>query len=87
MRQNTEMFSQGLRSAHGTRVQGAAADHLGRRPDVGRQRERRDEERSPDRHRRTRGRGVLAQDETVIVVDSAGDHLITEMFPGATEIS
>jgi hypothetical protein len=28
-----------------------------------------------------------AQDETVIVVDSAGEHLITEMFPGATEIT
>ena len=26
-------------------------------------------------------------DETVIVVDSAGDHLITEMFPGATEVT
>jgi DNA polymerase III gamma/tau subunit len=27
------------------------------------------------------------QDETVIVVDSAGEHLITEMFPGATEVT
>jgi DNA polymerase III subunit gamma/tau len=28
-----------------------------------------------------------AHDETVIVVDSAGEHLITEMFPGATEVT
>ena len=30
---------------------------------------------------------TYSADETVIVVESAGDHLITEMFPGATEIT
>ena len=30
---------------------------------------------------------TFSPDETVVVVDSAGEHLITEMFPGATEVS
>ena len=30
---------------------------------------------------------TYSPDESVIVVDSAGDHLITEMFPGATEVT
>jgi hypothetical protein len=29
---------------------------------------------------------TYSPDESVIIVDSAGEHLITEMFPGATEI-
>jgi hypothetical protein len=37
--------------------------------------------------RETESEDTYTQDETVIVVDSAGEHLITEMFPGATEVT
>jgi hypothetical protein len=45
---------------------------------------------SPSRPVRTRepdAEESYSPDESVIVVDSAGDHLITEMFPGATEVT
>ncbi len=88
MRQNTEMISQGLRERHGTRVQGPAADHLGRRPDVGASATNVSTKSArPIGTRDVDVEESYAQDETVIVVDSAGDHLITEMFPGATEVS
>ncbi|HXC18557.1 MAG TPA: DNA polymerase III subunit gamma/tau [Acidimicrobiales bacterium] len=86
MRQNTELFAQGLRSAmehefksplqitwavDPTLAHATPAPSATSRPI--RSREPEVDEYSPD--------------ETVIVVDSAGDHLITEMFPGATEVT
>ena len=86
MRQNTELFAQGLRSAmehefksplqitwavDPTLAHATPAPSATSRPI--RSREPEVDEYSPD--------------ESVIVVDSAGDHLITEMFPGATEIT
>jgi DNA polymerase III gamma/tau subunit len=87
MRQNTELIAQGLRSAMEhefksplqitwavdvTLASGASAPTTSARP-IG--------------ARETEVEESYAGDETVIVVDSAGDHLITEMFPGATEIT
>jgi hypothetical protein len=86
MRQNTELIAQGLRSAmehefksplqitwavDPTLASSAVAPTSSPRP-IG-IREPESEEYSPD--------------ESVIVVDSAGEHLITEMFPGATEVT
>jgi DNA polymerase-3 subunit gamma/tau len=87
MRQNTELIAQGLRSAMEhefksplqitwavdvTMASSASIPTTSARP-IG-TRESEVEESYPG-------------DETVIVVDSAGDHLITEMFPGATEVT
>jgi len=86
MRQNTELIAQGLRSAmehefksplqitwavDPTLASTAAAPTSTSRPI---------RSREPDEE-------TYSADESVIVVDSAGDHLITEMFPGATEIT
>jgi DNA polymerase-3 subunit gamma/tau len=86
MRQNTEMIAQGLRSAmehefksplqitwavDPTLVSTANAPTTSR----------------PIRTREPEAEEAYSADETVIVVDSAGDHLITEMFPGATEVT
>jgi len=59
----------------------------GRGPDIGEQRERGDDERSTIGTREHEAEESYSPDESVIVVDSAGDHLITEMFPGATEVT
>jgi hypothetical protein len=87
MRQNTELIAQGLRSAmehefksplhitwavDPTLVVATAAPSTSSRP-IGK--------------RVTEADESYSSDETVIVVDSAGDHLITEMFPGATEVT
>ena len=86
MRHNTEMIAQGLKSAMDhefkTPLQitwavdpslaSATSAPTSRPAKVGRVVEN-DEPYSPD--------------ESVVVVDSAGEHLITEMFPGATEVS
>jgi hypothetical protein len=87
MRQNTELIAQGLRSAmehefksplqitwavDPTLAVVTAAPTASSRP-IGK--------REPDVEE------TYSPDETVIVVDSAGDHLITEMFPGATEVT
>jgi hypothetical protein len=87
MRQNTELIAQGLRSAmehefksplqitwavDPTLVVTVSAPTTSSRP-IGNREPEVDE--------------PYSSDETVIVVDSAGDHLITEMFPGATEVT
>ena len=87
MRQNTELISQGLKSAMEHEFKTPTADHLGRRsfardvatgagvdaaPRPAQTHLRREEPYSPD--------------ESVTIVDSAGEHLITEMFPGHEEI-
>jgi len=87
MRQNTELIAQGLRSAmehefksplqitwavDPTLVSSASVATTSARP-IGTREHEAEESYSPD--------------ESVIVVDSAGDHLITEMFPGATEVT
>ncbi|MHB1209696.1 MAG: DNA polymerase III subunit gamma/tau [Acidimicrobiales bacterium] len=88
MRQNTEMISQGLRGAleHEFKVAMQVewvvdASLLSATP-------------APT-HRATRSRAPVSElpdesyspDESSIVVQSVADHLITEMFPGAEEIS
>jgi hypothetical protein len=87
MRQNTELIAQGLRSAmehefksplqitwavDATLASSASVPTTSTRP-IG--------------ARETEVEESYSGDETVIVVDSAGDHLITEMFPGATEVT
>ena len=87
MRQNTELIAQGLRSAmehefksplqitwavDPTLAVATPAPTTTSRP-IGRREAEVEESYSPD--------------ESVIVVDSAGEHLITEMFPGATEVT
>jgi DNA polymerase-3 subunit gamma/tau len=87
MRQNTEMIAQGLKSAmehefkSPLHITWAVDPTLVNVPTT-----------SPvTPHaigtRETESDEHYAQDETVIVVDSAGEHLITEMFPGATEVT
>ena len=85
MRQNTELISQGLKSAMDhefkTPLQitwSVDASLASSMP-------------APTSTPRPQPRPVdveetYSPDESVIIVDSAGEHLITEMFPGATEI-
>jgi hypothetical protein len=87
MRQNTELIAQGLRSAmehefksplqitwavDPTLAVATPAPTTSSRP-IGKRESEVEETYSPD--------------ETVVIVDSAGEHLITEMFPGATEVT
>jgi hypothetical protein len=87
MRQNTEMIAQGLKSAmehefksplHITWAVDPTLVNVSTAPAA-----------MPHAigTRETESDDSYAQDETVIVVDSAGEHLITEMFPGATEVT
>ena len=89
MRQNTELINQGLRSA---------LDHEFKRPlqivwtvDPSLAGQSNAPAQRPIPARRpvenTDTSESYATDETSIVVDSVADHLITEMFPGAEEIS
>jgi DNA polymerase III gamma/tau subunit len=72
MRQNTEMIAQGLKSAMEHEFKSPL--HITWAVD-------------PTLVSVSPAPSAYAQDETVIVVDSAGEHLITEMFPGATEVT
>ena len=87
MRQNTEMIAQGLKSAmehefksplHITWAVDPTLVNVSTAPAA-----------TPHAigTRETEPDETYTQDETVIVVDSAGEHLITEMFPGATEVT
>jgi DNA polymerase-3 subunit gamma/tau len=87
MRQNTELISQGLRSAmehefkSPLQITWAVDPTLASSTPV---------PTATPRHIGSVEHDVeesYSPDESVIVVDSAGDHLITEMFPGATEIT
>ena len=87
MRQNTEMIAQGLKSAMEhefktpLQITWAVDPSLASATPAPTQR--------PSRPRPQPQPDVdepYSPDENVIVVDSAGEHLITEMFPGATEV-
>jgi DNA polymerase III subunit gamma/tau len=87
MRQNTEMIAQGLKSAmehefkSPLQITWAVDPSLASASLAPTQR--------PSRPRPQPQPDVdepYSPDEKVIVVDSAGEHLITEMFPGATEV-
>jgi DNA polymerase-3 subunit gamma/tau len=84
MRQNTELFSQGLRSAmdfefktplHITWAVDPTMTSIPPAPTP----------RTAIAHQPDVEESYSA-DETVVIVDSVGEHLITEMFPGTTEI-
>lgn len=84
MRQNTELFSQGLRSAMEhefkapLQITWAVDPTLATSTPAPSSR--------PAKHQ-PEVEETYSPDESVIIVDSAGEHLITEMFPGATEVS
>jgi hypothetical protein len=86
MRQNTELIAQGLRSAmehefkSPLQITWAVDPTLAVVTPAPTSSSRPIGKREPDPEE------AYSSDESVIVVDSAGDHLITEMFPGATEI-
>jgi DNA polymerase-3 subunit gamma/tau len=87
MRQNTELIAQGLRSAmehefkSPLQITWAVDPTLAVVTPAPTSSSRPIGKREPDVEE------TYSPDETVIVVDSAGDHLITEMFPGATEVT
>jgi DNA polymerase-3 subunit gamma/tau len=86
MRQNTELFSQGLKSAmeHEFRtplqITWAVDPSLATSSPAPASTPRRAQPRPADIEE------TYSPDETVTIVDSAGEHLLTEMFPGTTEI-
>jgi hypothetical protein len=87
MRQNTELFSQGLRSAMEHEFKSPLQITWAVDPTLSVSANIPTKSARPIGSRDVEVEESYPQDETVIVVDSAGDHLITEMFPGATEIS
>jgi hypothetical protein len=85
MRQNTELIAQGLKGAlehefkvaftlHWTVNSSLVAEPVPVR-------------RTPKPELDEEPNHGLERDDVAVVVDSAADHLITEMFPGAEEIS
>jgi len=86
MRQNTELFSQGLKSAMEhefktpLQITWAVDPSLATSTPAPASTPRRAQPRPADVEE------TYSPDESVIIVDSAGEHLITEMFPGTTEI-
>lgn len=86
MRQNTELFSQGLKSAMEhefktpLQITWAVDTSLATSTPAPASTPRRAQPRPVEVEE------TYSPDESVIIVDSAGEHLITEMFPGTTEI-
>jgi DNA polymerase-3 subunit gamma/tau len=86
MRQNTELFAQGLKSAMEhefkapLQITWAVDPSLATSTPAPASTPRRVQPRPAEVEE------TYSPDESVIIVDSAGEHLITEMFPGATEI-
>jgi hypothetical protein len=86
MRQNTELFSQGLKSAMEhefktpLQITWAVDPSITTSTSAPTSTPRRAQPEPVDVEE------TYSPDESVIIVDSAGEHLITEMFPGATEI-
>jgi DNA polymerase-3 subunit gamma/tau len=86
MRQNTELFAQGLKSAMEhefktpLQITWAVDPSLATSTPAPASTPRRAQPRPVDVEE------TYSPDESVIIVDSAGEHLITEMFPGTTEI-
>jgi len=87
MRQNTELIAQGLRSAMEHEFKSPLQITWAVDPTLASTAAAPTSTSRPIRSREPDAEETYSADESVIVVDSAGDHLITEMFPGATEIT
>jgi hypothetical protein len=87
MRQNTELIAQGLRSAMEHEFKSPLQINWAVDPTLTSSARVPTTSARPIGTRESEVEETYSGDETVIVVDSAGDHLITEMFPGATEIT
>jgi DNA polymerase-3 subunit gamma/tau len=87
MRQNTELIAQGLRSAMEHEFKSPLQITWAVDPTLASAAAAPSSTSRPIRSREPDAEETYSADESVIVVDSAGDHLITEMFPGATEIT
>jgi hypothetical protein len=87
MRQNTELIAQGLRSAMEHEFKSPLQINWAVDPTLTSSASVPTTSARPIGTRESEAEETYSGDETVIVVDSAGDHLITEMFPGATEIT
>jgi len=87
MRQNTELIAQGLRSAMEHEFKSPLQITWAVDPTLAHATPAPSATSRPIRSREPEVDESYSPDESVIVVDSAGDHLITEMFPGATEIT
>jgi DNA polymerase-3 subunit gamma/tau len=87
MRQNTELIAQGLRSAMEHEFKSPLQITWAVDPTLVSTASAPTSTSRPIRTREPEAEETYSPDETVIVVDSAGDHLITEMFPGATEVT
>ncbi len=87
MRQNTELIAQGLRSAMEHEFKSPLQITWAVDPTLAHATPAPPSPSRPIRTREPDAEESYSPDESVIVVDSAGDHLITEMFPGATEIT
>jgi hypothetical protein len=86
MRQNTELIAQGLRSAMEHEFKSPLQITWAVDPTLASSASVPVTSARPIGTRETEVEESYSTDETVIVVDSAGEHLITEMFPGATEV-
>jgi DNA polymerase III subunit gamma/tau len=87
MRQNTELIAQGLRSAMEHEFKSPLQITWAVDPTLAIATPAPTSSPRPIGKRDSEPEESYSSDETVIVVDSAGDHLITEMFPGATEVT
>lgn len=87
MRQNTELIAQGLRSAMEHEFKSPLQITWAVDPTLASAAVAPASTTRPIRTREPEVDELYSPDETVLVVDSAGDHLITEMFPGATEVT
>jgi DNA polymerase-3 subunit gamma/tau len=87
MRQNTELIAQGLRSAMEHEFKSPLQITWAVDPTLASPAAAPAPTSRPIRSREPDAEETYSADESVIVVESAGDHLITEMFPGATEIT
>jgi DNA polymerase-3 subunit gamma/tau len=87
MRQNTEMIAQGLRSAMEHEFKSPMQITWAVDPTLASAPRAQAAVSRPIRSREPETEETYSADEKVVVVDSAGEHLITEMFPGATEVT
>jgi len=84
MRQNTELIAQGLRGAMEHEFKSPLQITWAVDPTLANTVAAPTSTSRPIRSREPDAEEAYSADESVIVVDSAGDHLITEMFPGAS---
>ncbi len=87
MRQNTELIAQGLRSAMEHEFKSPLQITWAVDPTLASTTPAPTSSARPIGKRDAETEETYSPDESVVVVDSAGDHLITEMFPGATEVT